>query len=165
MPEQWTSSLTTKSRRFKEGRRGTEKLWTPDSHVGGEIGVKTIVYNMKRDQKKRREKNQEKEKEREREREREKGWRNTIVKRKNFVLLITLLGPDRGYFLYLYICNFFLLINTIDQYLFPRFRLTSSPTLYKFIVWAFWAWVHSYFGFKPKPVLTIIYNLFSKIFI
>ena len=52
MPEQWTSSLTTKSRRFKEGRKGTEKLWTPDLHVGGEIGVKTVVYNTKMDQKK-----------------------------------------------------------------------------------------------------------------
>ena len=45
MPEQWTSSLTAKSRRFKEGWNGTKKLWAPDSHVGGEISVKTIVYN------------------------------------------------------------------------------------------------------------------------
>ena len=52
MPEQWTSSLTAKSRRFKEGRKGTEKFWTPDSHVGGEISIKTVVYNTKRDQKK-----------------------------------------------------------------------------------------------------------------
>ena len=44
--------------------------------------------------------------------------------------------------------------NTIFQYLFPRFRLAFSPTLYKFIVRAFWAWIHSYFGFKSKPVLT-----------
>ena len=45
MPEQWTSSLTAKSRRFKEGRKGIKKLWALDSHVGGEIGVKTVVYN------------------------------------------------------------------------------------------------------------------------
>ena len=45
--------------------------------------------------------------------------------------------------------------NTIFQYLFPRFRLAFSLTLYKSIVRTFWAWVHSYFGFKSKPVLTI----------
>ena len=55
MPEQWTSSLTTKSRRFKEGWKGTEKLWTPDLHVGGEIGVKTVVYNTEREKKKEKE--------------------------------------------------------------------------------------------------------------
>ena len=37
---------------FKEGREGTEKLPTPDSHVDGESEAKTIVYNMKRDSKK-----------------------------------------------------------------------------------------------------------------
>ena len=101
MPEQWTSSLTTKSRRFKKGRKGTEKLWTPSSHVGGEIGVKTIVYNAKREKAKKR---------REKKKKRAEGWRYTTVKRKNFVLSITLLGHDRGYFLYLYMCNSFLLI-------------------------------------------------------
>ena len=38
---------------FKEGREGTEKLPTPDSHVDGESEAKTIVYNMKRDSGKR----------------------------------------------------------------------------------------------------------------
>ena len=52
MPEQFTSSLTAKSRRFKEGRKGTEKLPTPDSHVDGENSAKTIVYNTKRFQRK-----------------------------------------------------------------------------------------------------------------
>ena len=37
---------------FKEGRTGTEKLPTSDSHVDGEKGTKTIVYNTKRDQRK-----------------------------------------------------------------------------------------------------------------
>ena len=45
--------------------------------------------------------------------------------------------------------------NTIYQYLYPRFRLAFSPTLYKFIVRAFWAWVHSCSGFKSKLALTI----------
>ena len=48
--------------------------------------------------------------------------------------------------------------NIVYQYLYPRSRLAFSPTLYKFIIRAFWAWVHSCFGFKPKLVLTIIYN-------
>ena len=104
MPEQWTSSLTAKSRRFKEGQKGTEKLWTPDSHVGEEIGVKTVVYNTKRDQKKRKKKEQNKKK------KRAKCWKNTTVKRKNSVLSIILLGHDREYFLYLCMCNSFLLI-------------------------------------------------------
>ena len=41
------------SKRFKEGRTGTEKLPIPDSHVDGENGTKTIVYNTKTDSKKR----------------------------------------------------------------------------------------------------------------
>ena len=53
--------------------------------MGGEIGVKTVVYNTKRDQKKRREKkNQEKEKERERERKRLKKYNS---KKKEFCTL------------------------------------------------------------------------------
>ena len=38
---------------FKEGRTGTEKLPTSDSHVDGEKGTKIIVYNTKRDSRKR----------------------------------------------------------------------------------------------------------------
>ena len=61
MPVQYTSSLTAKSRRFKEGRNGTGKLSTPDSHVNGENGAKTIVYNTKRDSKERRGKKEKQE--------------------------------------------------------------------------------------------------------
>ena len=32
-------------------RDGTEKLLTPNSHVDGENGAKTIVYNTKKDSK------------------------------------------------------------------------------------------------------------------
>ena len=49
MPEQKTSSLTAKSRRFKEGQKEIEKLPTPDSHVNGEKDTKTTIYNTKRD--------------------------------------------------------------------------------------------------------------------
>ena len=68
-------------------RDGTGKLPTPDSHVDGENGAKTMVYSTKRNSKKKKEK-----------KERKKGRRNTTVKRKNSKLLITLLGHDRGYF-------------------------------------------------------------------
>ena len=37
---------------FKEVRDGTKKLPTPDSHVDGENGAKTMVYYMKRNSKK-----------------------------------------------------------------------------------------------------------------
>ena len=43
-------------------RDWTEKLPTLDSHVDGENGAKTIVYNMKRDSKIRREKKKTKDK-------------------------------------------------------------------------------------------------------
>ena len=74
-------------------RDGTEKLPTPDSHVNGENGVKTMVYNMKRNSKKGDE----------RKTRRKKGLRNIIVKRENSKLLITLLRLSRGCFSY-YVC-------------------------------------------------------------
>ena len=37
---------------MKEGRGRTGKLPTPDSHVDGENGAKTIVYNTKREARK-----------------------------------------------------------------------------------------------------------------
>ena len=37
---------------FKEVRDGTRKLPTPDSHVDGENGAKTMVYYTKRNSKK-----------------------------------------------------------------------------------------------------------------
>ena len=58
MPEQQTSSLTAKSRRFKEVWDGIGKLPTPDSHVDNEDGTKTMVYNKKRNEKKGKEEKQ-----------------------------------------------------------------------------------------------------------
>ena len=74
-------------------RDGTEKLPTPDSHVNGENGVKTMVYNTKRNSKKRGWEKIEK----------KKGLRNITVKREESKLLITPLGLSRGCFSY-YIC-------------------------------------------------------------
>ena len=47
-------------------RDGTGKLPTPDSHVDGENGVKTMVYSMKRNSKKKKEKKKKKERKKER---------------------------------------------------------------------------------------------------
>ena len=50
----------------RRGKGNREKgLPTPDPHVDGENGVKTIVYNTKKDKKKGRQKRKEEEKERE----------------------------------------------------------------------------------------------------
>ena len=68
-----------------------ERLPTPDSHVYGENGAETMVYNMKRHSKKR---------EHERKTEKKKGLRNITVKRENSKLLITLLVLSRGCFSY-----------------------------------------------------------------
>ena len=38
-------------------RDGTGKLQTPDSHVDNEYGIKTVVYNRKKNQKRREKKN------------------------------------------------------------------------------------------------------------
>ena len=128
-------------------RDGIGKLPTPDSHVDGENGVKTMVYNTKRNSKR---------KTREKTEERKKGWRNTTVKRNNSKLLITLLGHDQGCFFALLHMQF-LPLNTNNRYLFSRFRLAFLPTLYKFIVRAYWAWVYSCFGVRVKtsPYTTI----------
>ena len=66
------------------------------------------------------------------------------TRRKNSKYLIILFWLGRGWFLYL------IRINTLptihNHYVFSKFRLVLSPTLYKFIVWACWAWVQSCFA-------------------
>ena len=74
--------------------------------MGGEIGVKTVVYNAKRDKKK----NEEKKENRTKKEKNEQKVEENTIKRKNIVLSIILLGHDQGYFLCLYMYNFFLLI-------------------------------------------------------
>ena len=82
-----------------------------------------------------------------------KRWKKYNSKRKEFCTLdlITKAWPKiLSGLVHVQLFSF----NTIFQYLFLRFRLVFSPTLYKFIVQTFWTWVHSYFGFKSKSVLT-----------
>ena len=55
--------------------------------------------------------------------------------------------------------------DSLDSRIFNFFTLKSNilaqdqtsffPALYKFIVWATWAWIRSRFGFKSNLVLTI----------
>ena len=63
---------------MEESRRGKgsreKRLPTPDPHVDGGNGVKTIVYNTKKDKKKGRQKRKEEEKEREKESKRLKKY-------------------------------------------------------------------------------------------
>ena len=46
--------------------------------------------------------------------------------------------------------------TTHDRYLISKVRLVLFPTLYKFIVWAYWAKTQPCLGSKPKLVLTPI---------
>ena len=133
MPEQWTSSLTAKSRRLKERQKGTKKLWTPDSHVGGEVCGKIMVYNMKRDQKKGDREKSRKKRKRERESKRLKKYNS---KKEEFNIFDHITRACLKILFVLVHAQLFP-FNTIFQYLFPRFKLAFSPILYKFIVWAF----------------------------
>ena len=81
-------------------------------------------------------------------------WKKYNSKKEEFFIID---HTDRSCPRMLFVCMHLWLFsfNTVYQYLYPRFRLAFSPTLYKFIVWTFWAWVHSCSGFKSKLVLTI----------
>ena len=49
---------------------------------------------------------------------------------------------------------------------FSKFRLALSPTLYKFIVWACWAWVQSCFGVQAKTgPYNYLFNLLRLLFV
>ena len=96
------------------------------------------------------------------EKEREKGGRNTTVKENNSVLSILLLGHDRGYFLYLCMCNFFFLIRysnifslDSDQFFLPLstnllFGLVGSESI-------------PVLEFESKLIFTIYIYIFEKI--
>ena len=122
----------------RRGKRSTEKgLPTPDPHVEGGNGKNAIVYNTKKEN---------------------KGGRlkKDSSKRKELSILShSIRECPRIHSVYVRVQLF--LFNTINQYLYPGFRLTFSPALYKFIVRAFWAWVHSCSGFKSNLVPTYIY--------
>ena len=69
----------------RRGKGNREKgLPTPDPHVDEGNGVKTIVYNMKKDKKRKGQKKEEEEKEREKERKRLKKYNS---KKEEFITL------------------------------------------------------------------------------
>ena len=104
-----------------------------------------MVYNMKMCPKKKE--------------EIEKRLRNTTQKGRtpDSWLYYSDLAEDGFYILYVQL--FFQ--TTHDCYLLSKFMLVLSPTLYKFIVWACWAWTQSYFGVQAK---TGPYNIYIYIF-
>ena len=70
----------------RKGKENREKgLPTPDPHVDGGNGVKTIIYNTKKDKKKGRHKRKEEEKEREKESKRLKKYNSK--KEEEFITL------------------------------------------------------------------------------
>ena len=79
-------------------------------------------------------------------------WKKYNSKKEDFFIID---HNDRSCPRMLFVCMHVWLFpfNTVYQYLYPRFRLAFSPALYKFIVRAFWVWVHSCSGFKSKLVL------------
>ena len=137
------------SRRGKRGQRNSEHL----THMWVEKFVEKSWYITWKGIKRRG--TEKKAGKKERERERAKGWRNTTVKRKNSIFSIILLGHVWRYFLYWCMRNSFRLI------LFSNiFSLDSNWLFLPFstnLLFELFAWVHSYFGFKSKPVLTGIF--------
>ena len=104
-----------------------------------------MVYNMRRWPKKKGSKNLE-----------QKDLK-TSHQKKNSGLLIKLLRSSYSDYadddFYILFSQYFFQ-TTHDRYLLSKIRLVLFPTLYKFIVWAYWAKTQSYLGSKPKLVLT-----------
>ena len=96
--------------------------------MDGDNGEKTIVYNTKRDSKKGEGKKKKKKSERLK--------KDNSKKREFHIIDHTIRAYPKIRFVFVH--EEFFPFNTINQYLFPIFRLAFSPTLYKFIVWAFW---------------------------
>ena len=100
--------------------------------MGGEVGGKIMVYNTRRDQKKGGQRKKTRKK-RERESKRLKKYNS---KKEEFSTFDHITRACLRILFVLVHAQLFP-FNTIFQYLFSRFRLAFSPTLYKFIVWAF----------------------------
>ena len=145
-----------------EGSRrgeGEQRKKTPNTWLirGWRNGAKTVVYNTKEDSKKRGTKKEIQEK------KERKRWKKYNNKKEEFFIID---HTDMSCLRILFVCMHVWLFpfNTIYQYLYSRFGLAFSPTLYKFIVRAFWAWVHSCSGFKSKLVLTLNILFFKLLF-
>ena len=71
---------------------------------------------------------------------------NTRRRNSRFLIILFWLGRWR----FLYLIRIIILPNHPRSLPLSKFRLILFPTLYKFIVWAYWAWVQSCFGVQAK---------------
>ena len=134
-----TSSLTAGGRRFKEVWDGTGR----SSH--------NLIYMCIRGKKrklwyitwKRCPKRRHRKKDREKE-----SLRNKTLEGKILDTWLYYSGYAENEFYILFVKLFFQTIH--NCYLFSNLRLVLTPTLYKFIVWACWARIQSYFGVQAK---------------
>ena len=160
IPEQWSSSLTAISRKFREVWDGTRRSSQNQIYT---CMAKMILKSLYIAWEGRQEKGIRK--------ILEERTKELVRKKKNSLPLIKLLQPSySGYaednLCILYSQYFFQTIY--DCYLFSIDKPVLSLTLYKFIVWACWAKTQSYLRSKPKLVLTCIniylhtYNLYMK---
>ena len=152
IPEQWSSSLTAISRKFREVWDGTGKssqnqiymcmakmilkLWYIAWEGGQEKGIGKVL---------------------------ERRIRELVRNQITLCPLIKLLRPSYSGYTennLCILCSQYFFQTTYDCYLFSIIRLVLSSTLYKFIVWACWAETQSCLGSKPKLVFTIINNFF-----
>ena len=137
IPEQWTSSLTTGSRKFREvwdrtGRNSQNQICT----YMVKMILKLWYITWEGVQRK------------EIEKPREKKIRKYDTKRRTLDSWLYYSSYTENDFYILYFQLFFQ--TTLDRCLHSKIRLVLSPTLYKFIVWACWAKTQSCFEVQAK---------------
>ena len=149
IPEQWTSSLTAGSKRFREvwdgtGRSSHNSIYT----CMVRMVLKSWYITWEGVQRK------------EIEKPSEKKIRKYDTKRRTLDSWLYYSGYADDDFYNLY--SQFLFQTTHDRYLISKIRLVLFPTLYKFIVWARWAKTQSCLGSKPKLVHIVTFLRFLK---
>ena len=150
IPEQWTSSLTAGSRKFRKvwdrtGRRSQNQIYMCVMRMI----LKSWYITWEGSQRKKDRKL------------RAKKIKKYIAKRRTLDSWLN----DSGYAdddFYISFSSFFFQ-TTHDRYLISKVRLVLFPTLYKFIVWAYWAKTQPCLGSKPKLILTTVLNFLIAI--
>ena len=137
IPEQWTSSLTADSRKFKEvwdgiGRSSHNPIYTCMVRMVQKSWYITWEGVQRKGIKK----------------PREKKIKKYDTKRRTLDSWLYYSGYAENDFCILYSQLFFQ--TTHDCYLIFKIMLVFSPTLYKFIVWACWARTQSCFRVQAK---------------
>ena len=137
IPEQWTSSLTADSRKFREvwdgiGRSSHIPIYTCMVRMVQKSWYITWEGVQRKGIKK----------------PREKKIKKYDTKRRTLDSWLYYSGYAENDFCILYSQLFFQ--TTHDRYILFKIRLVLSPTLYKFIVWACWARTQSYFRVQAE---------------